>query len=109
MSIVAEYKDEAKLWYAIPYPASAYTYPKANLIESAQIDDACIHLKLTDGRSLAIPLHWMPSVWHAPAEERNRFLLSEDRRALIWDPDDCSINDELFIDDYLTPRQSPDS
>ena len=86
---------------------SAYTYPGEALIASAHVDDAHIHLTLMDGRILSIPLHWLPAVLHAAPDERNRFAISENRKALVWDPDSCSINEELFVDDYLVPRKKP--
>ena len=86
MSIAAEYTNNTKVWYQIPYPVSAYTYPREALIASARIDDAYIHIMMMDGRMLAIPLHWLPAVLHASPEDRCRFTFSEDRRALIWDP-----------------------
>ena len=108
MSIAAEYTNNTKVWYQVPYAVPAYTYPKEALIASAHIDDACVHIMVMDGRMLSIPLHWLPAVLHASPEDRCRFTFSEDRRALIWDPDNCSINDELFVDDYLAPHREPE-
>ena len=91
-------------WYDIPFPATAYTFPEADLIEDVTFDDQYIHLHLTDGRILAIPLWWLPTVYHAEPGERIKFAISADRKRIIWDPDDGAINDELQIQDYLTSR-----
>ena len=32
---------------------------------------------------------------NAPPEEREKYEISQDRRMIIWDPDKCSINDEV--------------
>ena len=93
---------ESTTWYDIPYPASAYTFPSEALIHKVRFDEQHIHLDLTDGRILSIPLSWIPTLHNAAPAERRKFTISRDRKALIWDPDVCAINDELFIDDYLS-------
>ncbi len=90
-------------WYEIPYPASAYTFPCEALIHRVRFEAEYIHLELTDGRMLAVPLSWIPSVYHAAPEEREKYQISRDRTMLIWDPDKCAINDELRLADYLGP------
>jgi len=39
-------------------------------------------------------------------EERKKFTISRDRKMVIWDPDQGTINDEVRIDDYLITRQA---
>lgn len=91
-------------WYEVPYPASAYIFPRESLIHDVRFDDEFIQIELTDGRVLSVPLWWVPSVHNAPIEEREKFEISRDRRMVIWDPDTCAINDEMRIDDYLAAR-----
>ena len=91
------------MWYDIPYPASAYTFPKEALIRAARLDNDYLHLELTDGRILSIPLSWIPSVHNAAPAEREKYEISRDRTMLIWDPDKCAINDEVRLADYLGP------
>jgi hypothetical protein len=98
-----EQTEETAKWYEIPYPASAYTFPHEALIHHIRFDDEYIHLELTDGRVLSVPLWWIPSVHNAAPEEREKYEISRDRRMLIWDPDKCAINDELRLADYLGP------
>lgn len=90
--------------YAIKYPASEYTYPHEAVIHEVKIDDAYITIELIDGRILSIPLWWVPSVYNAPPEDRLKFEINRGRTMLIWDPEKCSINDEIRIQDYLTPH-----
>ena len=88
--------------YEIPYPATAYTFPKEALIQYVELDEEYLHLRLMDGRKLSIPLWWIPTVYHAAPEERAKFEISHDRKMLVWDPDKGAMNDELRVQDYLT-------
>ena len=94
------------VWYDIPYPASAYTFPKEARIKTARFDSDYLHIELTDTRVLSIPLRWIPSLYHATAEEREKYEISRDRRMIVWDPDKCAINDEVRLADYLGPLSS---
>jgi hypothetical protein len=46
-------------------------------------------------------LWWIPTVHHAPADEREKFEVNRSRTMIIWDPDKGEINDEIRIADYL--------
>lgn len=70
--------------YEIPYPVSAYTFPREASIHHVRFDDVHIHIELTDGRILSVPLQWIPTLY-----------------PLLWDADKCDINDELHIAAYL--------
>jgi hypothetical protein len=87
--------------YAVQYPISEYTFPTDARIRKAHIDADYIHIELMDERVISIPLRWIPTVYHAKPEERNKFEISRDRTMLIWDPEKCAINDELRLADYL--------
>ena len=89
-------------WYAIPYPASSYTFPQNALIHAVRFDAQYIHFDLVDERVISVPLAWIPTLYNAPVEERLKYQISRDRKMVIWDPDFCAINDELRIDDYLS-------
>ncbi|MEP0807409.1 MAG: DUF2442 domain-containing protein [Chloroflexota bacterium] len=91
-------------WYDIAYPASAYTFPREALIHRVRFDSDYMHVELTDGRIVSIPLWWIPTLHNATPEEREKYEISQDRKMIIWDPDKCAINDEVRIDDYLVPR-----
>lgn len=90
--------------YEIPYATDDYTFPSEALIHAVRFDEQYIQLDLTDGRNLSIPLAWIPTLHNAAPEERRKFTISRERKALIWDPSVCAINGELFIDDYLYGR-----
>ena len=59
-----------------------------------------VHLELTDGRILSVPLRWIPTLYNASAEEREKYELDRGRTMLVWDPEKCAINDEMRIADY---------
>jgi hypothetical protein len=98
--------EQAEKWYDIPYPASAYTYPGKAVLNRVRFDNDFMHLELTDGRMISVPLWWIPSLHNASPEEREKYTISQDRTMIIWDPDTCAINDEVRIDDYLAPRSA---
>ncbi|MBM3127985.1 MAG: DUF2442 domain-containing protein [Chloroflexi bacterium] len=95
--------EQTTRWYDIPYPASAYTFPREALIHRVQFERDYIRIELIDGRILAIPLAWIPTLDNAEPAEREKYEISRDRKMIVWDPDKCAINDELRIDDYLIP------
>lgn len=87
--------------YKVQYPISAYTFPREARIHQVRFDDEYMHVELTDERMLAVPLWWIPTLYNAPAEEREKYELNQSRTMIIWDPDKCAINDEVRIADYL--------
>ena len=98
---MTEQAEPTAKWYDIAYPASAYVFPAEALLHRARFDDDFMHLELTDGRVLSVPLWWIPTLHNAEPGEREKYEVSRDRKMLIWDPDKCTINDEVRIADYL--------
>jgi hypothetical protein len=103
MSTGAKEVDEAieVTKYHVQYPASAYTFPSDARIHQVRLDHEFISIELMDGRVLAIPLRWVPTLYHAAPEDRARYEINSGRTMLIWDPAKCAINDELRVADYL--------
>lgn len=99
---------EPSKWYEVAYPASAYTFPREALLQHVHFDEEYMHLDLTDGRKLSVPLSWIPTLHNAPPEERKKYEISQDRKMIVWDPEKCLINDEVRIDDYLASRPERD-
>ena len=89
--------------YEVQYPISAYVFPKEARIHWVRFDDEYMHMGLTDGRILSIPLRWIPTLYNAAPEEREKFEIGRNRTMIIWDPDKCAINDEVCVADYLGP------
>jgi len=92
--------------YKVQYPISAYTFPKETRIYHVRFDDSFMHIELTDERILSIPLWWIPTLYHALPEEREKYEINHSRDMIIWNPDKCSINDEIAIADYMMPSSS---
>lgn len=99
--------------YDVQYPISAYTFPGEARIRGVRFDDKHMHLELTDGRVLSVPLWWIPTLYNAPPEEREKFELDRAGTTVIWNPDRCAINDEVRLTDYLnrptTANENPPS
>jgi len=93
--------------FKVQHPVSAYTLPTEAKIHTIWFDDERIHIELLDGRALAIPLRWLPTLYEALPEERTKYEINRSRTMIIWDPKKCSINDELSIADYLGPCNRP--
>lgn len=89
--------------FKVQHPVSAYTLPTEAKIHAVWFDNTRIHIELMDGRALSIPLWWIPTLHEAAPAAREKYEISRDRTMLIWDPNKCSINDELRIADYLGP------
>ena len=106
MAIQAEPSDlrSTARRFEIQHPISAYTFPRESRIDRVRFDAEYLHIDLTDGRKLAIPLRWIPTLAEASAEEREKYEINPGRTMLIWDPANCAINDELAIADYLGPE-----
>ena len=89
--------------YKVQYPISAYTFPQEARIHRVRFDDEYMHVELTDGRRLSVPLWWIPTLYNASPEEREKYEIDRSRTMVIWDPAKCAINDEVRIADYLGP------
>ena len=92
--------------YKIQHSVDEYTYPKEAYIHSVKFDDKHMHIELTDERIISIPLMWIPTVYNASTEEREKFEISQNRTMIIWDPEKSGINDEINIVDYLGPTRN---
>ena len=97
-----EEKSQVKR-YKIQYPISAYKFPRQARIQEVRFDDSFIHVQLTDGRVLSVPLSWIPTLNNALPREREKYEVNAARTMIIWDPNKCAINDEINIADYLQP------
>jgi hypothetical protein len=89
--------------YKVQYPISAYMFPREARVHHVRFDDEYMHVELTDGRILSLPLWWIPTLYNAAPEEREKYEINRSRTMIIWDPDKCAINDEVCIVDYLGP------
>ena len=73
-----ELKDTLKVKrYEIQYPASAYQFPTDARIHDVRFNDEFVRVGLMDGRSLSIPLWWIPSLHNATPEARELYTINE--------------------------------
>jgi len=93
--------------YPIRYRAHEYTFPTEDVIESVQFDADHIHIHLTDGRSISVPLAWIPPLRDASPTGREKYMLSYERQLIIWDPAVSDINEILRLSDYLQAKPRP--
>ncbi|MBM3124512.1 MAG: DUF2442 domain-containing protein [Chloroflexi bacterium] len=91
--------------YKIQHSIDEYTFPTEATIHDVRFDEKYIHVGLTDQRVLSIPLWWIPTVYNASMEDRKKFKINQSRTMIVWDPDDCGINDEISIAEYLGPAR----
>jgi hypothetical protein len=94
--------------YKIQHSIDEYTFPKEAYIHNVTFDEKYMQVELTDGRVISIPLMWIPTLYNAPAKDRNKFEISQNRTMIIWDPEKSGINDEINIVDYLGPTKASD-
>ena len=67
--------------------------PTTALAKSVGFDDAMMHVALTDGRVLAVPLAWFPTLQAATSEQRSRCEIGGGGVGLHW-PD---LDEDLSI------------
>ncbi|MBU0701962.1 DUF2442 domain-containing protein [bacterium] len=105
MAIVAEQvKKQLNIkQYKVQYPILAYTFPREPRIHEVRFDDKCMYVKLLDERVISVPLWWIPTLYNAMPEEREKYEINQSRTMIIWDPDKSTINDEVSIADYICP------
>jgi hypothetical protein len=70
---------------------------------AAWCDDGHLHVKLTDGRQIATPLWWYPSLLHASHTERNTLELMY--TGIHWP----GLDEDLSIDGMLRGWKARDA
>lgn len=92
--------------FKIQYPLRDYVFPKDVLIDKVRFDEMYMHVNLMDGRIISIPLKWIPTLYHAKPEEREKYQINQTRRMIVWDPSVCEINEDIRIEDFLGPLKN---
>ena len=59
--------------------------PTTALAKSVSFDDAMLHVRLTDGRILSVPLAWFPTLSQATSEQLARCEIGGDGIGLHWE------------------------
>ena len=69
------------------------------------ISDDALHVDLTDGRTIVVPLMWYPRLWHGTPEERSHFEIIGDGAYIHW-PD---LDEDLSMIGIVAGRRSGES
>ena len=64
-------------------PQRAYV-PTTALVKSVSFDDEMMHLSLTDGRLLSVPIIWFPLLRRATPEQRTNYEIGGGGTSLHW-------------------------
>jgi hypothetical protein len=58
--------------------------PTTALAKAVHFDDAAMHVTLTDGRMLSVPLIWFPLLHRATSDQRTQYEIGAGGRSLHW-------------------------
>lgn len=58
--------------------------PTSALAKAISFDDSLMHITLTDGRILSVPLIWFPLLYKAAPDQRNQYEIGAGGRTLHW-------------------------
>src|SRR5690349_9520209 len=66
-----------------PLSRRAYV-PTSALAKAVEFSEEMMHVQLTDGRILSVPLIWIPSLRAATSEQRNDYRIGAGGRGVHW-------------------------
>jgi Protein of unknown function (DUF2442) len=75
----------------------AYVSAQA-LAKSVSFDDELMHVALTDGRIISVPIYWFPLLWEATPEQRKHYEIGGGGISLHWE----AIDEDLSVAGLLT-------
>jgi hypothetical protein len=75
------------------------------LARSVRITDDSLHVDLSDGRTISVPLAWHPRLLHARPSERNNWRLIALGRGIHWE----SLDEDISVEGLLAGRTSGES
>lgn len=55
-----------------------------------------------------MPLWRMPTLRNAAPEDREKYQINQSRTMILWNPNQCGINDEVRIAEHLAPAAARD-
>ena len=58
--------------------------PTTALAKAVSFDEAAMHVLLTDGRMLSVPIIWFPLLHSASPEQRSQYEIGTGGRSLHW-------------------------
>jgi hypothetical protein len=72
--------------------------PTAALAKTLSFDDALMHVTLTDGRIISVPIIWFPLLHAASPEQRSQYEIGAGGRSLHWP----EIDEDVSVAQLLT-------
>lgn len=75
------------------------------LAQTAKITNDTLHVDLSDGRTISVPLAWYPRLAHATGEERRNWRLIAHGRGIHWE----SLDEDISVEGLLAGRTSGES
>ena len=73
--------------------------------EGVSVTDDTLHVELSDGRSISVPLAWYPRLVHAAQEKRDNWELIGKGQGIRW-PD---LDEDLSVEGLIAGRPSGES
>jgi hypothetical protein len=78
MSILVENQSKPKLKFRRAYK------PTTALAKAVRFDDEMMHVSLTDGRIISVPIIWFPLLHEATPEQREQYEIGGGGVSLHW-------------------------
>jgi len=72
---------------------------------SVKVTSDTLHVDLSDGRTISVPVGWYPRLAHATAEERKACRLIAQGRVIHWE----AIDEDISVEGLLAGRPSGES
>ncbi|MCE2465288.1 MAG: DUF2442 domain-containing protein [Dehalococcoidia bacterium] len=73
--------------------------------EKVAVTDNTLHIELSDGRAISVPLGWYPRLVHGTQAERDRWELIGGGQGIRW-PD---LDEDLSVEGLIAGRPSGES
>lgn len=73
--------------------------------QSVRVTSDTLHVDLSDGRTISVPVGWYPRLAHASAEERKEWRLIAHGRGIHWE----AIDEDISVEGLLAGRPSGES
>lgn len=84
---------------------SAVVLEREPIAVSIEVTDDLLTVRLTDGRTIAVPLEWYPRLVHATVAERSKYELLGQGSAIGW----SYLDEQLSVESILAGRRSGES
>lgn len=76
--------------------------PTTALAKSVSFDDALMHVALTDGRIVSVPILWFPLLHAATPQQRAEYEVGAGGRSLHW----SELDEDVAVANLLTGADS---